>query len=54
MRTAESGLRPLKKIVKTMSQLAIELREAKKPLAVESNPMTASAIEARPTNGDRN
>lgn len=50
---AESGFKPARKIVKMMSQVAMELREAKKPLAVERRPMTASAIEARPTKGER-
>lgn len=51
---ADSGFRPERKMVKTMKQLAMELREAKKPLVVESKPMTARAIEARPMNGDKN
>lgn len=50
---ADSGLSPDKIMVKTMRQVAIELREAKKPLVVERRPMTASATEANPMNGDR-
>lgn len=53
MRIAASGLSPERKIVKMTRQIAIELREAKNPLEVESRPMTASATEARPTNGER-
>lgn len=54
IRMADSGLRPAKNMVKMIKQVAMELREAKKPLAVESRPITARAIEARPMNGDRN
>lgn len=50
---ADSGLSPARKMVKTMSQVAIELREAKKPFVVERRPMTARAMEARPTKGER-
>ena len=53
IRMADSGFKPERKTVKTIRQLAIELREAKKPLVVESSPMIARAIEARPMNGDR-
>ena len=54
IRIADSGLSPARKIVKIISQVAIELREAKKPLVVERRPITASAIEPRPTKGDKN
>lgn len=50
---AESGFKPARKTVKMISQVAIELREAKKPLAVERRPMTARVISARPTKGER-
>ena len=53
IRIAHSGLSPDNKIVKIMRQLAIEFLEAKKPLAVDSRPITANAIEARPMKGDR-
>ena len=54
IRIADSGLSADRMIVNMMNQLAIELREAKKPLVVESNPMTASANEPSPINGARN
>ena len=53
MRIAASGLSPERKIVKMTRQIAIELREAKKPFEVESRPMTARATDARPTKGER-
>ena len=53
IRMADSGFKPDRKMVKTIKQVAIELREAKKPLAVERRPITARATEARPTNGDK-
>lgn len=54
IKIADSGLSPARKIVKTMRQLAMELREAKKPLVVDSKPMTAKAMDASPTKGERN
>ena len=50
---AHSGLSPDKKIVKTIKQLAMELREAKKPLVVDKRPIIARATEASPTKGER-
>ena len=52
-RIAASGLRPERKMVKIMRQIAIELREAKKPLEVDRRPIMASATEASPMNGER-
>lgn len=53
MRMAASELIPDRKTVNTVRQLAIELRDAKKPLVVEKSPMMANATDASPTKGDK-
>ena len=53
IRIADSGFKPERIIVKMIKQVAIELREAKKPLVVDNRPITARATEAKPTNGER-
>ena len=53
IKMAQSGFMPDRIIVKIISQVAMELREAKKPLVVESKPITARVIEPRPIKGER-
>ena len=48
-----SGLKPVMTIVKINSRLAIELREAKKPLVVEKMPIRTIAKHGRLTRGAR-
>lgn len=53
MSTAADGLKPDTMTVNTIKIDAMELREAKKPLAVEISPVKARAIDARPIIGDK-
>ena len=50
---ADCGVRPERMMVKMIKQVAMELREAKKPLVVERRPITASVTDARPMKGER-
>lgn len=52
IKTAEFGERPEMKTVNKISIVAIELREAKKPLAVLIRPATAIESEAKPIIGE--
>ena len=50
---AALGLMPERIRAKIMKQLAIALREAKKPWTVETRPMMARVETARPKRGER-
>ena len=52
--TTASGLNPVIIKQNTIKIEAIELREAKKPLVVENNPINAKAKIGRLINGERN
>ena len=54
MNTMASGLKPVIMIVKTMRRVAMELREAKKPLVVENRPISPMAKIGRLMSGERN
>ena len=51
--TTELGLKPVMTTVKIRSSVAIELREAKKPLVVEKRPIRARANTGKLTSGDK-
>lgn len=53
IKTIEFGSKPVITIVKTRRSVAIELREAKKPLVVEKRPMSAKAKTGKLTSGDK-
>ena len=53
MSTTQNGLKPDKRMVKTIKMEAMEFLEAKKPLVVEMRPVKARAREARPIIGAR-